>query len=572
MKELFRYILITVLITAVVPLYATDIHLIAHRGGITENKFEEYDPASLEAAIRAGYYMVEIDVRTTKDGVLVLNHDETFYRFFNNQAKVKDLTWAEIKTLRAAKGKFHPPSLEEYAKACAGKIRLMIDAKEEVADEVYFSKLRKILKKYGLLDGAYYINNVSKNFMQGTNGKFHFRVSDIPAMDVRIKNGENVKDNYFLFDNGIRLTAASINWADANGIKVVPSVNIAHYISTPGRNGKNDIETLMNFNISEIQIDSDYEKWVNTYKALRFNGSGKFRIAQFTDLHYQYNSRRSDTAVMHILNVIKQNKPQLIVLTGDVVCSKNTALAWKSLADSLATAKVPWAVTLGNHDIEYELTGKEIMQTIQGLPYNLTINGPDSLSGSGNYMLNILASKSQKPEAAIYIFDSHTSFRGNKPYGEYQWIKLDQINWYKQASKFLTAENGNEPLPSLSFFHIPLPEYNDIIYDTLTKGIQEELVCSPEINTGLFSAIIESGDVMGVFCGHDHNNNLIGVTRNIALAYGNVSGIECYGKIGRGARIIELYEGERKFDTWITNDAQMIKYKVTYPDSFSKKK
>ena len=98
------------------------------------------------------------------------------------------------------------------------------------------------------------------------------------------------------------------------------------------------------------------------------------------------------------------------------------------------------------------------------------------------------------------------------------------------------------------------------------------MVCAPEINTGLFSAIIESGDIMGVFCGHDHNNNLIGVTRDIALAYGNVSGIECYGKIGRRARIIELFEGERKFDSWITNDTQIIKFKVTYPDSFSKKK
>lgn len=572
MKNLFSYILTTVFIIISLPICAADVHLIAHRGGITENKFEEYDLASLEAAIQAGYYMVEIDVRTSKDGVLVLNHDDSFFRFFNNQAKVKDLTWSEIKKLRSVKGKIHPPSLEEYLKACSGKIRLMIDVKQADADETFFNKLRTAMKKYGLLNGAYYINEISKKFMRGTNGRFHFRVADIPEMDARIKKGESVKDDYFLFDNGIRLTPASINWANANDIKVVPSVNIAHYISTPDRNGKNDIETLMKFNISEIQIDSDYEKWVNTYKALRFNGSGKFRIAQFTDLHYQYNSRRSDTAVMHILNVIKQNKPQLIVLTGDVVCSKNTALAWKSLADSLATAKVPWAVTLGNHDIEYELTGKEIMQTIQGLPYNLTINGPDSLSGSGNYMLSVLGSKSQKPEAAIYIFDSHTSFRGNKPYGEYQWIKLDQINWYKQTSKFLTAGNDHKPLPSLSLFHIPLPEYNDIIYDTLTRGIQEELVCAPEINTGLFSAIIESGDIMGVFCGHDHNNNLIGVTRNIALAYGNVSGIECYGKIGRGARIIELYEGERKFDSWITNDTQMIKYKVTYPDSFSKKK
>jgi hypothetical protein len=98
----------------------------------------------------------------------------------------------------------------------------------------------------------------------------------------------------------------------------------------------------------------------------------------------------------------------------------------------------------------------------------------------------------------------------------------------------------------------------------------------------MFTAMLECKDVMGIFVGHDHDNNYIGCLNNICLAYGNVTGRECYGRIGRGARVIELYEGKRKFDTWIlklyecnwekdtwisTHDNQK-KFFVTYPDAF----
>ena len=109
---------------------------------------------------------------------------------------------------------------------------------------------------------------------------------------------------------------------------------------------------------------------------LRFNQNGKFKIVQFTDIHFQYDSYRSDSALILMKKVIQKEKPDLVVLTGDVVCSKNTVKAWGALSEILIDAKVPWAAMLGNHDVEYELTGQQIMETIAGLPYNLTVNGP----------------------------------------------------------------------------------------------------------------------------------------------------------------------------------------------------
>jgi hypothetical protein len=74
--------------------------------------------------------------------------------------------------------------------------------------------------------------------------------------------------------------------------------------------------------------------------------------------------------------------------------------------------------------------------------------------------------------------------------------------------------------------------------------------------------------------------------RNICLAYGQSSGRQSYGSVGKGARIIELYEGERKFDTWTLKWYDCDRDKdiwtpaadrspqnfVTYPDSFQENK
>ena len=57
---------------------------------------------------------------------------------------------------------------------------------------------------------------------------------------------------------------------------------------------------------------------------------GKFRIAQFTDIHFKYNSYRSDSSLVIMQKVISGENPDLIVLTGDIVTSENTRQAWLS--------------------------------------------------------------------------------------------------------------------------------------------------------------------------------------------------------------------------------------------------
>jgi glycerophosphoryl diester phosphodiesterase len=101
---------------------------------------------AIKLCIKAGVDMVEIDVRKTKDGELVVIHDETLDRTTNGSGLVSRHTLEEIQTLKtrfgigganAALTDEKVPSLAELFNFIDGKILVNIDAKEEIRDEVF---------------------------------------------------------------------------------------------------------------------------------------------------------------------------------------------------------------------------------------------------------------------------------------------------------------------------------------------------------------------------------------------------------------------------------------------------
>jgi len=336
--------------------------------------------------------------------------------------------------------------------------------------------------------------------------------------------------------------------------------------------------TIKTVKVYSLLILSSLFLLINTTNAqkkyvLKFNSEGKFKILQFTDAHLKIDNKPRCDSVMNIITtIIEKEKPDLVVLTGDIVTSRPVEEAWEIITKPMRVAKVPWAVVFGNHDFEHGYTNKQIMDYLVTLPYNVSKHGPKDISGIGNYILEIQGSKSKKAEALIYCFDSnaYTGIKDNDEIGKYDWIKFDQVAWYRSASMNMTKKNKNKPYPALSFFHIPLPEYIDVQNKTHTIGDKDEKVSSPKINSGMYNAFLEMKDVMATFCGHDHNNNYIGTLNDIALAYGCKTGKDSYGKLDKGGRVILLYEGMRKFDTWIHTTKDDVKYSVTYPDTFTK--
>jgi len=238
-----------------------DYKLIAHRGGITGGEYNEFDPASIQAAIDRGYYMLELDIRRTKDGVLIVNHDSNFRRFFNDPRNVDEVTWEEVQSLKSDRGNYHPLSFEEVAGMCSGKVKLMIEIKVPDSSPDFYKKLGDIMEKYDLLEGAYFLGEDMEPFME--KAKMSINMSQIPRLMEMLKEGKEVARHYFLFDAGTRMTSSVVKFAQQNYITVVAAINVHNYVYEDDMQGaQRDIEFFKECGVTEFQIDSQYDKWL----------------------------------------------------------------------------------------------------------------------------------------------------------------------------------------------------------------------------------------------------------------------------------------------------------------------
>lgn len=306
---------------------------------------------------------------------------------------------------------------------------------------------------------------------------------------------------------------------------------------------------------------------------LKFGEDQKFKIVQFTDVHWVADSLASEEAGERMNEILDTEKPDLVIYTGDVIYGKPADKGMRRALEPVIKRGIPFAVTFGNHDDEQGMTRKELYEFIKDMPGNLT-STVEGLSGVTNFILPVKASDGSKDAALLYVFDSnaYSTLKGLKGYG---WIKHDQVQWYIGESKKFTEANGGTPLPALAFFHIPLPEYHEAVQNegSYLIGTRKERACDPEINTGLFAAMKEAGDVLGVFVGHDHVNDYAVSWKGIMLCYGRYTGGKTvYHDIpgGNGARVIELKEGVRQIRSWIRLKGGQVINEFTFPSEWIK--
>ena len=290
-------------------------------------------------------------------------------------------------------------------------------------------------------------------------------------------------------------------------------------------------------------------------KRLAFNNNHQFKIAQFTDIHWNDDSIASCQRTLTTLDaVIKAEKPDLIVLTGDIVTDHPAVKGWQSIIKFFHNQGIPYVVEMGNHDAEF-LSKNSIYTMLTDDPVYVGVKG-NQVSGYGNMTIALHASDgSDAVKNVIYLIDSN-DYPKNKLHAVYDWIHFDQIEWYRRESDRFAAKNGGKPVPSLAYFHIPLSEYASLKNKVETYGIGKDGYGDGSwgINSGMFASFLDKGDVVGVFAGHNHQNDFIGIRADVALAYGRCSGWNAYGVLQRGGRIVMLTEGSRHFDTWVTTE------------------
>lgn len=310
-------------------------------------------------------------------------------------------------------------------------------------------------------------------------------------------------------------------------------------------------------------------------RKLKYGKNGNFKIVQFTDIHYQPENTESQRAISMMQEVLEAEKPDLVVITGDLAWAAPAERAFDEVLDVMIQAETPWTVTFGNHDDEHGLSRPQIMEHIINKPYGMCLHGADNVKGTGNYTLELLDPNNDSVKTVLYLMDSR-SYTPIAGVGDYGWFDLSQVNWYANTANAYKEQNNGNPVPALSFFHIPLCEYELMAAqgEDAYIGTRQEPECNGKLNTGMFGAMKEAGDMMGVFVGHDHNNDYIGVYHGIALAYGRFSGGNTvYNDLGEnGCRVIELQQNKPGFSTYIRLKGGEKLHRVKYPETFVKEK
>ena len=276
---------------------------------------------------------------------------------------------------------------------------------------------------------------------------------------------------------------------------------------------------------------------------LKMNYSDDFRILQLTDTHVgDKDNMKLHYDFMDL--TIKDANPDLIVITGDVFtfASKGTAkefFAW------LEGHKIPWTLTFGNHDEQCFFS----IDWLTGYLNNLTKNEnsycifkdlqDDNIQGNSNFVINLKRGGADFEQ--LVVMDSNR-YNYNGYFG-YDYFHQDQIEWYKNVV--------SDTVPSLMFYHIPLPEVRDawaaaekdksLILNPVGEGQQNEEPCNPDYNSGFYKVIKEKGSTHGMYFGHDHINNYIINYDGIHFGYGIKATDRVYADDSMlGGRVIKL--------------------------------
>lgn len=102
---------------------------IAHRGlhDLNNTRWEN-TLAAFAAAAKAGF-AIECDVHLTKDGGVIVFHDDDLERLTGQKGRISDLTLAEATALKIGGTNDHAPSLREMLDLVAGRVPVVIELK-----------------------------------------------------------------------------------------------------------------------------------------------------------------------------------------------------------------------------------------------------------------------------------------------------------------------------------------------------------------------------------------------------------------------------------------------------------
>lgn len=195
-----------------------------HRGDW--RNFPENSISAIESIIRYGADIMELDLKMTKDSVLVLSHDHdvlrctNFTKVFKNEPgkspKVKDLTYAEIQqlSLKRAHGiaidTVKMPTLRQALACCKDRICVNVDQGYE-----YYDQVLAIAEELGVTDQILIKGKKPIEVVAAHEAKYAHHLMYMPIVDIQKPAGRKLLDSYL--EQGVVPLAYEVCWSRSDG-------------------------------------------------------------------------------------------------------------------------------------------------------------------------------------------------------------------------------------------------------------------------------------------------------------------------------------------------------------------
>ncbi len=223
------------------------IRVTSHRGYSYE--VPENTLPAVEKAIEELADYVEVDVRLTKDGELVLLHDDNLRRTTGVDKKIWDATYAETASLDAGswKNKAYTgvkiPTLREVFELCKGKVNLNLDLKYRYASEGLVEKVVALIEEYDM-EWQCVISSTSFTALQ-----------NVKALNPDIRTGYiayQIYQGYFK-DNNIDFFSVKTNLVTKTLCNEVHKSGKELHVWTV--NSKNELERVKRLGVDNVITD-----------------------------------------------------------------------------------------------------------------------------------------------------------------------------------------------------------------------------------------------------------------------------------------------------------------------------
>lgn len=217
------------------------VHVVSHRGDWKQ--FPENSLDAINSIIQMGGDVVEIDVQRTKDGQLILMHDERLDRTTNGKGLIAETTFADIQKLflkdhNGNVTQHKVPTLKEVLLMSKGRIMLNLDKADR-----FFEQVVALLQETGTTDIAILKGLQS---IEGINNRLGVHLDSIIFMPMVRMDNDDAEQRITSFVNEMAPVVFEVGYQKSDNPlplkakKLVARKSLLWYNSLKGRNGNHD--------------------------------------------------------------------------------------------------------------------------------------------------------------------------------------------------------------------------------------------------------------------------------------------------------------------------------------------